>query len=75
MHLLKEPIKIKNVTLKNRLVMPPMATANAEAGAVTRELEDYYDEKSKGGHIGLIIVEHGYISREGMAGPRVVYVP
>ncbi|MEG1912440.1 MAG: NADH:flavin oxidoreductase [Cloacibacillus sp.] len=74
MHLLKEPIKIKNVTLKNRLVMPPMATANAEAGAVTRELEDYYDEKSKGGHIGLIILEHSYISREGMAGPRQISI-
>lgn len=67
MELLKQPIKIKNVEIKNRLVMPPMATSKTGNGQVTQELVDYYDEKSKGGHIGLIITEHAYVTKDGMA--------
>lgn len=67
MELLKQPIKIKNIKIKNRLVMPPMATLKSGDGQVTDKLVDYYDEKSKGGYIGLIITEHSYVSKEGMA--------
>lgn len=68
MSILKEPLKVNNVILKNRLVMPPMATAkSSEEGLVSKELLDYYDEKSKGGYIGLIIIEHSYISKQGKA--------
>lgn len=75
MKLLKEPIKIKNIQLRNRLVMPPMATAKSgEDGAVTTQLCDYYDEKSKGGYIGLIITEHSFISQEGKASPNQVSI-
>lgn len=56
------------MTLANRLVMPPMATAKAEAdGQVSQALLDYYEEKSRGGYISLIIVEHSYITFEGKA--------
>jgi len=52
--------------LKNRLVMPPMATSKAEPeGRVSQALLDYYDEKSRGGAIGLVIIEHNFISRQG----------
>lgn len=62
------PIKINHLELHNRLVMPPMATAKSDPrGAVTKELCNYYDEKSRGNYIGLIIAEHSYISREGKA--------
>lgn len=67
MQSLNEPIRIKNIEIKNRLVMPPMAMSKAEAGKVTPELIDYYNDKSKGGYIGLIITEHSYISEEGKA--------
>lgn len=68
MHLLNTPIKIGNLDLKNRLVMPPMATAkSSENGEVTAQLCDYYREKSAGGYIGLIITEHSYVSIEGKA--------
>ncbi|OQB23557.1 MAG: NADH oxidase [Firmicutes bacterium ADurb.Bin182] len=64
-----EPVKIGQITLHNRLVMPPMATSKAEEdGSVTRAILDYYDEKSKGGCIGLIITEHCFISVSGKAG-------
>lgn len=55
--------------LKNRLVMPPMARSQAdENGKVTSKTLDYYREKSAGGYIGLIIVEHSFVSQEGKAG-------
>lgn len=69
MSLLNTPIKIGSLELKNRLVMPPMATSKAnEKGQVTAQICDYYDEKSAGGYIGLIITEHSYVSQEGKAG-------
>jgi 2,4-dienoyl-CoA reductase-like NADH-dependent reductase (Old Yellow Enzyme family) len=68
MSFLLKPLKAGPLDLKNRLVMPPMATAKADAdGKVTDEIIDYYDEKSKGGYIALIIIEHSYISAEGKA--------
>lgn len=69
MELLKSSIRVKDLEIKNRLVMPPMATAKADKdGKVTKDILDYYDEKSKGGYIGLIISEHSYVSKEGKAG-------
>ncbi|WP_130806396.1 NADH:flavin oxidoreductase [Senegalia massiliensis] len=65
---LLEPLNIKNIKLKNRLVMPPMATGKSEDdGKISKEIIDYYDEKSKGSYISLIIIEHSYISQQGKA--------
>ncbi len=64
-HLLK-PLELDKLTLKNRLVMPPMQTEKAEAdGTINHSILDYYAEKSDGGCFGLIIVEHSYIAPEG----------
>ncbi len=50
------PLKIKGVTLRNRIVMPPMNTNLAEAdGSVSDRLLRYYVERGKGG-AGLIII-------------------
>lgn len=44
---LTTPIKINNLELKNRLVMPPMATAKSDQfGKVSSDLIKYYAEKS-----------------------------
>ena len=65
-HLL-EPLSHGKLPLKNRLVMPPMATAKANPdGSMTGDLLAYYDEKSRGGAIGLVVTEHCYITRQGM---------
>lgn len=46
MALLNTPIKINNLELSNRLVLPPMATAKSEGyGEVSQNLCDYYAEK------------------------------
>lgn len=69
MNILNSSIMVRNLELRNRLVMPPMATAKAgNDGKVTEQLCQYYDEKSRGGYIGLIITEHSFISPEGKAG-------
>lgn len=66
--LLLEPLKIKSLNLANRLVMPPLATAKAEDdGSVSKQLLDYYAEKSKGGYIALVIIEHSYVRPDGKA--------
>lgn len=64
---LKDPFQIRNLKLHNRLVMPPMATGKSDDGKVSDDLLQYYDEKTKDGKIGLVIVEHEYILPEGKA--------
>ncbi len=52
-----EPAWIGRMRLRNRLVMPPMATNyGSEEGFVTQRMIDYYQERAKGG-VGLVIVE------------------
>ena len=66
--MLNESILVNQLLIKNRLVMPPMATGKSNSnGSISEELCDYYDEKSLGGYIGLIITEHSYILQQGKA--------
>jgi NADPH2 dehydrogenase len=68
MSYLLKPLNARNLNLSNRLIMPPMATSKAEAdGRVSQDILDYYDEKSKGGYISLIIIEHSFIMQAGKA--------
>ena len=56
--------KIGNLTLKNRIVMPPMGTNLAgPEGEVTDQLIAYYEERAKGG-TGLLIVEFTCVDYE-----------
>lgn len=60
-------IKIGTITLKNRLVMPPMATGLAERGHVTDQLVEYYRDRALYSKPGLIITEHSCITEAGRA--------
>ncbi len=72
---LLSPIKVKDLELKNRLVLPPMATAKAEEdGTMSNDILSYYDEKTKDGILSLVIVEHSFISEEGRANKRQMSV-
>lgn len=65
---LLKPIEVGNLQLNNRLVMPPMATAKSQGdGKVSEEILNYYKEKSEGGYISLIIIEHSFINQQGKA--------
>ncbi len=64
-----DPILVKGVALRNRIVMPPMQTGRASLeGAVTSRLINFYVRRSSA--IGLPIVEHAYVSPAGKIGPK-----
>ena len=64
---IKDSISINNVTLKNRLVMPPMATSKSLDGAVNEDLLAYYYDKTKNNLLGLVVTEHMYVRNDGKA--------
>lgn len=56
--ILFEPYQIKNMTVKNRVVMAPMHTKLAsESGEVTDRMLAYLIERARGG-VGLIVLEN-----------------
>ena len=66
---LLDPLKVNGLTLKNRIVMPPMNTDLATpGGAVTDALIEDYVQRSKS--LGLLIVEHNYVSLQGKLSER-----
>jgi NADPH2 dehydrogenase len=66
---LLDPLEIKGLTLKNRIVMPPMHTGLATAGgAVTDNLIEHYVRRSRA--LGTLIVEHSYVSLDGRLSER-----
>ncbi|WP_291636306.1 NADH:flavin oxidoreductase [Clostridium sp.] len=75
MSFLIKPLENCKLTLNNRLVMPPMATSKSDQGGkVSKDILDYYDEKSEGGYISLIIIEHSFITKKGKASERMLSV-
>lgn len=66
MHKLFEEGKIRNLTVKNRIVIPPMVVFgwSDDTGRVTQKNIDHYEEIAKGG-AGLIIQEATCISKSG----------
>lgn len=71
MEYLNRKLTIRNMELVSRLVMPPMAPSGSdENGQVTQKLLDYYDAKTYGSYLGMVITEHSYVSPEGIAHPK-----
>jgi 2,4-dienoyl-CoA reductase-like NADH-dependent reductase (Old Yellow Enzyme family) len=63
-----DPITINGLRLKNRVVMPPMATHLADdAGEVAKKQLHHYAARASAG-VGLIIIEHAYVHPGGRAG-------
>ena len=57
---LLDPLVVKGLRLKNRLVMPPMGTDLAtNKGEVTEKHLAYYKPRAR--EMGLVIVEHSYV--------------
>jgi 2,4-dienoyl-CoA reductase-like NADH-dependent reductase (Old Yellow Enzyme family)/thioredoxin reductase len=58
-------IKIGRVTLRNRIVMPPMVMCYASSeGEINEQVIAHFEARAKGG-VGLIIVEASYIHPSG----------
>ena len=69
--LLKQPLNIGNLTVHNRLVLPPMASkTSGEHGYVSDDMIAYYEDICRGGFIGLVVTEHAYIHINGKADVR-----
>jgi 2,4-dienoyl-CoA reductase-like NADH-dependent reductase (Old Yellow Enzyme family) len=66
---LLDPLKLNGYYFKNRLVMPPMQGNHATMeGGVTERLIEFYEHRAEG--LGLIIVEHSYVSLSGQRSKR-----
>lgn len=71
---LLSPLQVKSMLLKNRLVLPPMASEKAtERGEVTPEMIEHYVRYAKAG-VGLLITEHAYVAANGKVSPRMLNV-
>ena len=64
-----EPGNIGKLTVKNRLVLPPMLMGYSTSdGYVTQRMKDYYEERARGG-VGMVIVEAAGVRFEGKVYP------
>ena len=61
---IQEPVRIGNMWIKNRFVMPPMNTNYSDAhGCLTPEMEKYYIRRAQGG-VGMIVLEAVSVSAD-----------
>src|SRR5450830_993369 len=68
-HLFSE-LDVAGVRLANRIVLPPMATEQADAeGHPSPATAGYYGSLAATG-VALVVVEHSYVAPEGRASPR-----
>jgi NADPH2 dehydrogenase len=66
---LLDPVIVGRLSLKNRIVMPPMANDLATTeGEVTQPLITHYARRAAA--VGLVIVEHSYVARDGKLSSR-----
>ncbi|MHC1479850.1 NADH:flavin oxidoreductase/NADH oxidase [Frateuria aurantia] len=68
MSALFSPFKLKDVTLRNRIAVPPMCQYSAIEGATTAWHQVHYPALARGG-AGLVIVEATAVSPEGRITP------
>ncbi|MBP1924308.1 2,4-dienoyl-CoA reductase-like NADH-dependent reductase (Old Yellow Enzyme family)/thioredoxin reductase [Sedimentibacter acidaminivorans] len=69
-----EPIKIGNLTVRNRINMAPMTTLYAGSdGQVTDQLMQYYAARARGG-TGMITIEGAYVNENGLQIPCSINV-
>lgn len=66
-----EPLTVKGMTLRNRVVMPAVQLGYCENGFVTQKLIDFYVERAKN-QVALIIVGGCYINQVAMGVPTMV---
>lgn len=65
---LLQPLQAGPLSLTHRLIMPPMATSKAtDDGSVSQDILDYYQEKTAGGYLSLVIIEHSFVDPQGKA--------
>ena len=66
---IKEKIKVGHHELHNRMVKAPIHSETCVGGKITAETKRHYEERTKGGRFGLVVVEHSFVRKNGMASP------
>ncbi|MFJ5365916.1 NADH:flavin oxidoreductase/NADH oxidase [Pectobacterium punjabense] len=69
MSALFQPFKLKDITLRNRIAVPPMCTYSADDGLINEWHQVHYASLARGG-AGLVIVEATAVAPEGRISPR-----
>lgn len=65
---LNKPLVTGKLALKNRLVLPAMhCVAGGPEGEMNSATLDYYEEKTRGGYLGLVVTQHFYMTKQGKA--------
>ncbi|MBD3226705.1 MAG: NAD(P)-binding protein [Candidatus Lokiarchaeota archaeon] len=67
------PLRIKNLDISNRIIMPAMHLGLADQGAITDRLIDFYVERAKGG-AGMLIIGGCYVDIYGKGLPSMIAV-
>ncbi|MFX0071569.1 MAG: FAD-dependent oxidoreductase [Candidatus Hermodarchaeota archaeon] len=65
------PLKIKDMVVSNRIIMPAMHLNLAKNGFMTKKLNDFYVERAKGG-AGMLIVGGCYVDIYGKGLPSMI---
>lgn len=64
-----QPISLNGMTVKNRLVMPPMGTNFANPDhSISEKYKRYFEARAKGG-VGAIVVEYSCVHESGLSAP------
>jgi len=73
MNTIFSPYKIKNIDIKNRIVLPPMVRFSLvkKDGLVTKELVNWYEDVARNG-VGLVIVEASCVASDGKLRPNQI---
>ncbi|BES85466.1 NADH:flavin oxidoreductase [Pectobacterium araliae] len=69
MSALFQPFKLKEITLRNRIAVPPMCTYSANDGLINEWHQVHYASLARGG-AGLVIVEATAVAPEGRITPH-----
>lgn len=69
MSALFSPFSLKNVTLRNRIAVPPMCQYSAEDGLANAWHDTHYSSLARGG-AGLVVVEATAVAPEGRITPK-----
>ncbi|MBN3079392.1 NADH:flavin oxidoreductase/NADH oxidase [Pectobacterium polaris] len=69
MSALFQPFKLKDITLRNRIAVPPMCTYSANDGLINEWHQVHYASLARGGS-GLVIVEATAVAPEGRITPH-----
>ncbi|MHA1233575.1 MAG: oxidoreductase [Promethearchaeota archaeon] len=68
-----EPLKIGNLTISNRIVMPAINLNMASNGYITQQLTDFYVERASGG-AGMLIVGGCYVDLYAKGIPMMISI-